>query len=478
VRRALRIAIPCAFAASFLATATLVREAHAAPTWDWSTYYGHTDADSLEDVAIDGAAKIVAVGTTDSGGFIATPGAHDITNNMDDGFIVKFDQQGVRQWGTYFGGPSHDLIRGVAVDFWNNIYVVGQTLSTTGVATAGAHDTTFGGGNDMFIAKFNASGVLQWATYYGGPGAEDTQGGIAVSPGGNVYVVGWTTSGSEIASTGAHDTSLAGDMDLFVVKLNSSGIRQWATYYGGDSSDETYGFDIAIDSSESVYVVGSTREVIDFATGAPDTTPGGSRDAFVLKLDTEGDLQWCTYHGGSGIDSAHGVDTDSSGNVYVAGRTESGSSIAQGTGYDLSYGQGGSDGFLVKLNASGAVQWGTYYGGVGWDGLEGVDVVGSNVYVVGLSDSHFLATSDGVDTTLGGEYDSLLVSFSTGGARQWATYQGGGNGDAGRGVSATTTGLVVTVGTTESSTSIAPPAAHDNAYDGYGDGFISLYDMF
>ncbi|HRE58569.1 MAG TPA: SBBP repeat-containing protein, partial [Candidatus Kapabacteria bacterium] len=162
------------------------------------------------------------------------------------------------------------------------------TFSTNNIATTGVHQTTFGGGEgngDTFIAKFNTNGVRLWGTYYGGNQGEFGS-AIAVDGSGNVYVCGNTSSSNAIATAGAHQTTFGGDIDAFIVKFTTNGVRLWGTYYGSFGWDQ--GIGIAVDGGGNVYITGETSSFNAIATaGAHQTTYGGGfRDAFIAKFST------------------------------------------------------------------------------------------------------------------------------------------------------------------------------------------------
>jgi hypothetical protein len=164
----------------------------------------------------------------------------------------------VRQWATYFGGPSVDFIYSVKVNNAGEPYVVGRTTSNSGVATSGAHDASFNGAADAFIAKFNSNGTLRWATYYGGSG-DDMAYSLAVSSDGlSLYVAGQTKSSTGISTSGAHDPTYSADFDAYLVKFDSAGTRKWGTYYGDTGKDEFDG--VALDNTTGyVYLSGTTN---------------------------------------------------------------------------------------------------------------------------------------------------------------------------------------------------------------------------
>ena len=233
-------------------------------------------------------------GWTASTSGIATSGAYQTSfggGSWDD-FLVKFNTSGSRLWGTYYGGSNTDLGYGLATDPSGNVCITGITNSTSGIASSGAYQTSFGGGNyDALVAKFNSGGSRLWATYYGGS-LEDRGYGAGTDNVGNVYIIGFSASSSAIATSGAYQTSLIGSQDAMAVKFNSSGSRLWATYYGGGSSD--YFWRVATDASENMYISGTTSSTSHIATSGAYRTSygGGGSDAFLTILPTPA----CIFH--------------------------------------------------------------------------------------------------------------------------------------------------------------------------------------
>jgi hypothetical protein len=222
-------------------------------------------------------------------------------------------------------------------------------------------------------------------------------------------------------------------------------VDPWATYYGGSAME--MGGGIATDATGNVYLSGTTTSLAGIAsvTGF-QTVYGGSGgtfvyagDAFLVKFNSTGTVRlWATYYGGTGDDRGRGVATDAAtGDVYMAGFTNSPTGIASGTGFQTVYGGGNSDygdAFLVKFNGvSGNRLWATYYGGSNIDmGLD-VTVSGNNVYLYGFTASTNAIATAGAFQTInkGGTngYDYFVVQFNTNGNRLWASYVGGSGDD-------------------------------------------------
>jgi len=320
------------------------------PSLQWGTYYGGGAADEVYGVATDGNGNVFIVGSTYSNNGISSPGAHQSSYGGSlDAFVVKFDSNGLRQWCTYYGGSSFDEGYGIATDSFGNVFIVGEAMSTNGISSPGAYQSSNGGSLDAYVAKLNSNGVRQWGTYFGGSGADDGR-AIATDVSGNVFITGATYSANRISTPGAHQSSYGGSKDAYIAKFHSNGMRLWSTYYGGSSSDETFG--IATDVSGNVLVTGNTYSTNAISTlGVHQTNNGGIVDAFVAKFNNNGVRQWASYYGGSSNDYAEGVAADGSGNVLIAGSTFSTNGIATSGAYQTS-GAGSRDAFVAKFKAN------------------------------------------------------------------------------------------------------------------------------
>ncbi|MDP1727772.1 MAG: SBBP repeat-containing protein [Bacteroidota bacterium] len=383
----------------------------------WASYYGGSWNDNGNGIVIDSSENIVITGHTGSLSGIATSGAYQTSfGGSVDAFIAKFNASGVRLWATYYGGSGTDYGYGIAIDGSGNIHISGYTSSTSGIATSGVYQSSYGGSYDAYIAKFNASGVRQWATYYGFSG-DDFGYGIAVDSLGNMVITGHTYSISGFATSGAYQTSLVGNNDAFIAKFNAVGARLWATYYGGNGGEN--GLGIAVDDSGNMVITGNTSSTFGIATsGAYQTsTGGGFYDAYIVKFNASGARQWATYFGGSGSDNVRGIAADGSGNIVITGTTESTSGIATSGAYKTSHGGGTNDAFIAKFNASGVRQWATYYGSSGVDYGYGIAVKSiGNIIITGTTSSTSgIATSGAYQTTYVGGFDAFVASFTSSG---------------------------------------------------------------
>ena len=236
-----------------------------------------------------------------------------------------------------------------------------------------------------------------------------------------------------------------------------------------------------MDSSGVAYITGSTYSA-DFPTspGAYDDTGfPWDWDAFVVKLDTSGaNLVYATYLGGDHVEIPGGIAVDDNGSAYVTGRTMADDFPTTPDSYDRTH-NGGFDVFVAKLNAAGSqLTYGTFIGGSDGDDGRAIaqDSAGAAFIVGNTLSSDFPASSGAFDTGYNGgtdEGDCFVFKLNAAGsARVYATYLGGSDDDAGRGIAVTSTGLACIAGNTESNDFPTTAGALDPELGGSEDGFV------
>jgi uncharacterized protein (TIGR02145 family) len=431
----------------------------------WGTYYGGTDDDDGRSCSVDNAGNVFLAGQTNSVNNIASTGSYQETlAGNTDAYVTKFNAKGQRLWGTYFGGSGAEVGFSCVVDKNGKIYVSGETQSTSGIATPGAHQAVYGGGTrDCFIVKFDQAGNRLWGTYYGGKKTDD-RGNIATDNNGNIFLTGETLSDTGISTPGCYQQHIHDTLsyDSFLAKFDSNGVRQWGTYYGGEQDDVC---DLSTtDKSGNIYIAGTTGSHFNIASPLAYQTAygGGNSDAFLVKFTTGGQRIWATYYGGSLGDFGWGCATDSARNIGMIGVTESLNGIASPGCFQPVFG-GFWDDLVVKFDSSGQRLWGTYYGGDGIDYGYGC-AFGWNdeLFITGnTSSSNNISTPDSYQPVYGGggvEY-GMLVKFDAAGQRLWGTYYGGGNGSSFRNCTYVVDDTIYAVGETWSTTNIASPGA-------------------
>ncbi len=381
----------------------------------WATYYGGNGFDYGTSSIVDGNGNIYLAGLTSSTNTISSLGFQNSFSGVSDAFLVKFTTSGVRIWGTYYGGSDREQDITCCIDNSNNIYLSGTTSSLSGIASGGFQNINATLDNlkyDAFLVKFNSSGNRLWATYYGGEYFEFGN-SCAADPAGNIYLCGRTNSPTGIAFGGFQNNAANGFLgsDAFLVKFDGSGNRLWATYYGGNGSDE--GLTCVTDAAGNVFVAGLTQSTDVIAFNGFQNTYQGGIDGFLVKFNSSGNRIWGTYCGGANGELVKGCSVDGAGDIFITGYTQSVTNIAS-CGFQNTY-QGGQNVFIVKVNSTGSRVWGSYYGGPGNDLANAcaADNFG-NVFVSGFTNSASGIAINGFQNTLNGANDAFLVKIGAG----------------------------------------------------------------
>ena len=403
----------------------------------YSTFLGGGGGEAPTAVAVDGAGNAYVTGLTSSTNFPSTAGAPRSTygGGFDDAFVTKLNATGsALVFSTYLGGAATDLGAGIAVDSAGSAYVTGSTNSTNFPTTAGALDTSFGGGvgDDAFVTKLSATGTgLAYSTYLGGAGGDDGA-GISVDSPGSAYVTGSTGSDDFPTTASALSTTRhTFGRDAFVTKLNASGSALlYSTYLGGSGQEGgvngalTPELALAVDAAGSAYVIGATNST-DFPTtaGALSTRLGGTSDYVVTKLNASGSaLVYSTYLGGSGGEPGEtttavhpSIALDSAGRAYVTGSTHSTDFPTTPDALKTSFAGGLTDfsnAFVTILDATGSsIFYSTFLGGSAKDAGAGIAVgADRNAYVTGhTSSADFPSTLSAQPAFGGGTHDAFVT---------------------------------------------------------------------
>lgn len=399
----------------------------------------------------------------------------------------------VRLWATYYGGTGNDDVYYTYSNAIGEVFISGSTHSNANMATSGAHQTIFGGSGsngDGYLVKFDPSGARLWATYYGGSGDDYACESICDGSG-NVFMTGGTKSSSPgvIATPGsyqpAYATPTTNPGDAFLVMFNSSGVRQWATYYGGNDLD--FGNGISLDNSGNIFIVGATQSTNNIASvGSQQPALYSGQDAFLAKFNSAGVRQWGTYFGGNAQQEiASDCVTNASGDTYITGATSSTNNISTPGCHQAVYAGGPAnvgDAYLAKFNSAGVLQWGTYYGGSGPEFFNklSLDATG-DLYAAGWtssSTSTAIATVGSHQANYGLNDDAMLVRFNAAGQRIWGTYYGGNGSDYGGAPTIDASGNVYLSGdaSTFSGTNIATACAYQAHFGGgNADAFLAKF---
>ncbi|CAM2010931.1 SBBP repeat-containing protein [Acanthopleuribacter pedis] len=396
-------------------------------------------------------------------------------------FLSKIQSGGdTLAFSTFFGGSGRDFLQDLAVDGAGNAYLTGSVQSNSFPTTDGVFSQQYAGNRDVHITKVDASGsTLLYATYMGGPGTEAGT-GIAIDLDGNAYVTGVTDSGAFPTTPGAFDISFNGLDDVFVTKLNSTGSSLlYSTFLGG--FDTEWAFDLALDNLGHAYVVGLTPgQNFPITPGAYDETYNGFFDGFVSKLNPTGSaLVYSTFLGGSSRDELISVDLTSDGEAIVTGQTRSYDYPTIANGFDTSY-NGGLDVVVSKLNSMGSdLIFSTFLGGMQDDAVRKITLdANGNSYVCGITfSSDFPTTQGAFNNTYSGNQEGYVTKLSSDGNRlSYSTFLGDTGNDIVYGIAVGTGGEATLTGSTSSVNFPTTVGSFDESHNGGLDAFVARLD--
>ena len=337
--------------------------------------------------------------------------------------LISCGQENPHNWSYCWDGNGNNInsctttqqIGSTYLDFGKDISIYSSdSIYIVGHSEGDLDGNTNSGGSDIFLVKYNSLGWKQWSNLLGST-QNDFALGSDVDTNDNVYVAGYTQGNLDGNNSNGND-------DLFLSKYNSSGTKIWTSTLGSNQNDQAK--DVSLFSS-SVYVTGQTM-------GSITGTNAGSNDIFLLKYNSSGSLLWRVQKGSVDDDVSQGVDTDSSGNVYITGYTKG----------DLTGDSSGdADFFIAKYNSSGTIQWLMQPDTTSDSFGQSIAIDSSNnIYVTG----HTKGSFDG-KANLGGS-DIFLVKYNTSGVKQWSLQTGSSGNEYGKGITIDSSGNIYITG--------------------------------
>lgn len=358
---------------------------------------------------------------------VTTASAHQPQHSgyYDNAYLVKLNQLGYREWGTYYGGNRSDASLDVDFDNQNNIYMVGKANSLENIGTPNTHQPNHSPGyldSDGFIVKFTPNCQRLWGTYFGGNQGDEIR-SINISNDGFIYVTGFTRSSENIGTIGSYNETLIGNTSGFIAKFDTNGNRIWGSYFNGNSICD---IKKSILNGNYLYLTGVTNSPNNLNSSGTfnenfiDLPLNFGYSTYIAKFDISTQtLLWGTYFG----EYVQDIAVNSNDSIFFHGCTDQTTGISTIGAYKEipEY----SDSFTIKLDENGQRIWGTYYGGNFFEGTNGADKVNNkisidsnnNVYLLGNTNSTIGISTIGSHqesftyNSLGGIYNTYLVKF-------------------------------------------------------------------
>ncbi|WP_437707275.1 hypothetical protein WMF45_26435 [Sorangium sp. So ce448] len=267
--------------------------------------FGAFDPQIVNALAADGNGDLLVAG--EFSGTLEFGGAPRTSTGGRDGYLVRLDAEGHEAWLQPLGGMGYQAGTSVAAGVNGRVVAAGRFSGTLAI---GAVTYTSAGGNDVFAASFDAEGALLWSERFG-DGFDQRARAVAVDAQENAIVAGEFAGAIDF---GGGPIESAGDYDVFVAKLDPDGKHVWSRRFGDAGAQRALA--IAVDGAGAVLVGGAMVGTVDFGGGARNA--GAGEAVFVAKLDAEGEHVWSRRIGEQGA-SLGQVVVDGVGNVLVVG---------------------------------------------------------------------------------------------------------------------------------------------------------------
>jgi uncharacterized protein YuzE len=294
----------------------------ACATQSWAVVYGGNKSDIVSDVK-----------QTDDGGYIVAGGTKSFGAGDWDAWILKLDENGNIQWQKTYGGSNRDYTPNIQQTRDGGYIVAGRTKS-------------FGAeyGEDVWILKLDENGNIEWQKAYG-----RVYYGVHHNCRDMAFDVKQTSDeGYIVVGRSCHDA--------WILKLDKNGNIEWQKTYGGNDYD-------------SASTIQQTRDGGYIVAGRTKSFGAGDYDAWILKLDRSGNIQWQKTYGGNDYDSASAIQQTRDGGYIVVGHTKS-------------FGAGGGDAWILKLDENGNIKWQKTYGSNDEDWVYAIQQTRDGGYIV------------------------------------------------------------------------------------------------
>jgi hypothetical protein len=350
------------------------------------------------------------------------------SNESFDYWFLKFNASKELEWQKTYGGSADDRANSVIQTNDGGYAVVGKSKSGDGDVLENA------GYDDFWITKLDINGSVSWVQSFGYSGSDVPYSIIQTNDQG--YLLSGVLDVSASNGQGDRLTNIQGRHaggDYWIIKLSSSGVKEWSNYYGGTFTDTAYS---AIQTNDNGYIIVGSSD----STDVDISNNKGNYDFWIIKISELGTLIWEKSFGGDQVDEARSISQMADGNYLVIGDTRS-------SNIDVSQNNGAADVWIIKISPEGSLIWEKTLGGSSFD-------VGR--YISKTQDDGFLIagnsrSSDGVLDINNGQNDALVMKINNSGYLEWQKTIGGTEVDFFNGVEELIDGSIVAVGDSSSS---------------------------
>jgi len=381
-----------------------------APEIEWQKSLGGSDYERAESIIQTADEEYIVVGSSSSND-------GDVSGNHgdDDFWIVKLTSLGIKVWQKSHGGSGFDGAFSVQEINEGGYIVAGISNSTDGDVTGNF------GSFDYWFLKVEETGNFDGEVNRGGSGTDYAYQIQQTNDGG--YILAGESNSTDFDVTGNN-----GGVDFWIVKTSSQGSLQWQKSLGGSGVDMARSIQQTADGG---YIIAGNSN----STDGDVTGNHGGVDFWIVKTSSQGGIEWQKSLGGSNHEVAYSIQQTEDGGYIVAGYSSS-------TDGDVSGNHGGEDYWVVKMNASGGIEWQKSLGGSGSERAKSISQTSDGGYIV----AGYSSSTDGDVTGNQGNFDFWVVKLNAAGILQWQKSIGGSDNDQANSINQTTDGGYILAG--------------------------------
>jgi len=350
------------------------------------------------------------------------------SNESFDYWFLKFNASKELEWQKTYGGSADDRANSVIQTNDGGYAVVGKSKSGDGDVLENA------GYDDFWITKLDINGSVSWVQSFGYSGSDVPYSIIQTNDQG--YLLSGVLDVSASNGQGDRLTNIQGRHaggDYWIIKLSSSGVKEWSNYYGGTFTDTAYS---AIQTNDNGYIIVGSSD----STDVNISNNKGNYDFWIIKISELGTLIWEKSFGGDQVDEARSISQMADGNYLVIGDTRS-------SNIDVSQNNGATDVWIIKISPEGSLIWEKTLGGSSFDVGRSISKTQDDGFLIAGNSR----SSDGVLDINNGQNDALVMKINNSGYLEWQKTIGGTEVDFFNGVEELIDGSIVAVGDSSSS---------------------------
>ena len=323
----------------------------------------------------------------------------DKNNESFDFWLMKFSSDNSLLWSRTYGGSNDDRGFDIITTSDGGFALLGYSASSDADVSQNA------GTKDFWLAKIDITGTLIWQKSFGYSGLDE--GKTLTQTNDNGFLI---TGVLDVTASGGQGNSRNSQRhaggDVWAIKLSDNGVKEWSKYYGGSFTDTPLG---VVKTTDNGFIIAASSDSNDVDI----SNNKGSYDFWILKISSTGTLVWEKSFGGSEIDEARAITSTNDGNYIIVGDTRSNDK-------NVTFNNGAADLWMVKISPEGNLIWEKTIGASGFDVARSITKTQDNGFLIAGS-----SRSSDQNFTNQGQNDGWILKVNSAGNIEWQNFIGG-----------------------------------------------------